>query len=182
VDDLAKLGQQVQTIVDRNEILDCLHNYSRGMDRQDRELVRSVYHDDAIDVHGSVALPVEEFIDWAFAYHSTQLLHQHYVTNQTIELDGDAAHVETYYYFLGRSADKDVPLTVAGGRYVDRFERRDGRWAIARRVCTAEWRSVLPSKLPDKGSPLVSPLPVVSRDRDDISYARPLIVDLLPPG
>jgi hypothetical protein len=180
--DQEKLARQVQTIVDRNDIVDCLHRYSRGMDRQDRELVRSVYHDDAIDVHGSVALPVEEFIDWAFAYHSTQLYHQHYVTNETIELDGDTAHVETYYYFLGRYADKDVPLTLAGGRYVDRFERRDGTWAIAKRVCTAEWRSVLPSKLPDKGSPAVSPLPVVSRDRDDVSYLRPLAVELLPPG
>ena len=47
------LAAKMQALIDRNEILDVLHRYSRGMDRQDRELARSVYHDDAIDVHGS---------------------------------------------------------------------------------------------------------------------------------
>ena len=31
------------------------------------------------------------------------------------------------------------PLTMGGGRYVDRLEQRDGRWAIAARVCLRDW-------------------------------------------
>ena len=172
------LAAKMQALIDRNEILDVLNRYSRAMDRQDRELARTVYHDDAIDVHGSHAFGVEDFLDWAFEYHSHQLHHQHFVTNQSIEIDGDTAHAETYYLFVGRYPDRETPLTLAGGRYVDRLERRDGRWAIAKRVCTAEWRTVAPSKLPDKGEPAVFPPVVVSHDRDDVSYARPLAVEL----
>jgi hypothetical protein len=174
-----QLAAKVRELADRQEILDLLSRYARGMDRHDRELARSVYHDDAIDVHGSQAFGVEDFLDWAFAYHADQLHHQHYITNASVELDGDTAHVESYYVFVGRYPDRDTPLAIAGGRYVDRVERRDGRWAIARRVCTAEWRSVSPSKLPDKGTPAVTPEVVVSHDLDDVSYVRPLAVELL---
>ena len=170
---------EVRALVDRSAITDCLHRYARGMDRHDREMVRSVYHDDAIDVHGSKAFEVEDFIDWAFTYHADQLHHQHYLTNVTIELDGDTAHSETYYLFVGRYRERDTPLTLAGGRYVDRFERRSGQWAISKRVCTAEWRTTPPSKLPDRGTPMVVPDVVVSHDMNDVSYVRPLAVELI---
>ena len=174
------LASKVQEMVDRTEILNCLHRYTRGMDRHDRELARSAYHEDAIDIHGSMAFGVEDFLDWAFAYHADQSHHQHYLMNPTVEVNGDAAHVETYYYFIGRYPDKETPLTMAGGRYVDRLERREGRWAIVKRVCTAEWRTTAPSKLPDRGTARVVPSVVVSQGRDDISYARPLDVQLAP--
>ncbi len=171
---------EVQALVDRSAITDRLHRYTRGMDRHDREMVRSAYHDDAIDVHGSMAFGVEDFIDWAFAYHAEQLHHQHYLTNVTIELDGDTAHSETYYLFVGRYPDLETPLTLAGGRYVDRFERRSGQWAISKRVCTAEWRTTPPSKLPGRGgTPTVVPEVVVSHDVNDVSYVRPLAVELI---
>jgi hypothetical protein len=122
------LASKLQALVDRSEILECLNRYARGMDRHDREMVCSAYHEGSIDVHGSMAFRVGDFIDWAFAYHEQQLHHQHYLTNVTIELDGDVAHAESYYLFVGRYPDRETPLTVAGGRYVDRLERRDGRW------------------------------------------------------
>ena len=34
---------------DREAITDCLYRYTRGIDRLDRDLVRSAYHDDAVD-------------------------------------------------------------------------------------------------------------------------------------
>ena len=43
------------------------------MDRLDRELARSAYHDDAIDEHGGFVGPVDGFLDWAFAYHAGQI-------------------------------------------------------------------------------------------------------------
>jgi hypothetical protein len=179
MNDSVSFASEVQALVDRSAITDCLHRYARGMDRHDREMVRSVYHHDAIDVHGSKAFGVEDFIDWAFAYHAEQLHHQHYLTNVTIELEDDAAHSETYYLFVARYPDREKPLTVAGGRYVDRFERRSGQWAISKRVCTAEWRTTAPSKLPDRGTPTVVPEVVVSHDMNDVSYVRPLSVELL---
>lgn len=37
--------------LDRAEIQDCLTRYVRGMDRLDRELARSAFHEGAIDDH-----------------------------------------------------------------------------------------------------------------------------------
>jgi hypothetical protein len=65
-----------------------------------------------------------------------------------------------------------------GGRYIDRFERRDGRWAIAARKCVVDWQ----------GEPGPSPIPVEAlaalngagrpaRDRSDPVYQRPVRID-----
>ena len=43
--------------------------------------------------------------------------------------------------FVGTDRDPAKPLIVSGGRYIDRLERRDGRWAIVARVCLVEWQS-----------------------------------------
>ena len=184
--DPAQLTARLGELVDRAEILDCLHRYTRGMDRLDRELARSAYHDDAIDVHRDIVKPVDEFLDWAFAYHAEQTRHQHHITNHTVELDGDTAHTETYYVFVGASLDRDTPLTVAGGRYIDRLERRDGRWAIVRRVCTLEWATRAPAG--GRGPAvdvevLLEPF-AVARDGTDVSYQRPLTLrsDARPGG
>ena len=42
---------RLQELCDGAEILDCLQRYARGIDRLDRELLRSAYHDGAIDDH-----------------------------------------------------------------------------------------------------------------------------------
>jgi hypothetical protein len=168
----AKLNE----LLDRSEILDCLHRYARGMDRHDRGLVRSAYHEDAIDDHAGYVGPVDGFLDWAFEYHAGQTRHQHYVTNHSVELDGDEAHAETYYVFVGTDRDVDAPLRVVGGRYIDRFERREGRWAIAARVCLVEWQTALASGLPHAAFDFLAVVGTVAQDRTDASYQRPLIV------
>lgn len=166
---------QLDALLDRAEILDCIHRYARGMDRLDRELARSAYHDDAIDEHGGFVGPVDGFLDWAFAYHATQVRHQHYVTNHTVELDGDQAHSETYYVFIGTDRNPDAPLLAFGGRYIDRFERRAGRWAIAARVCLVEWQTDLKSGLGPAAVEFIASFGSVARDRTDTSYERPLV-------
>lgn len=170
--------EKLQRLADRADIVDCLHRYARGMDRLDRELARSAYHDDAVDDHVAFVGPVEEFLDWAFGYHSSQRRHQHYVTNHHIELDGDEAHVESYFVFVATEAAEERPLTLHGGRYVDRFERRDGRWAIAARVCLPEWSSELakpPTSAADSQTDMRGN--VIARDPSDTSYVRPLVVE-----
>ena len=58
----------------------------------------------------------------------------------SIELAGDVAFVETYFTSHHRFGEAPPPGgrahedRVAGGRYVDRFERRDGAWRIAERI------------------------------------------------
>jgi SnoaL-like domain len=176
----AQMSAKVRELADRAEILDCMHRYARGMDRFDRELVRSAYHEDAIDDHAMFVGRVDDFLDWAFAYHAGQTRHQHFLTNHTVELDGDQAHAETYYTFVGTDADLEVPLRVVGGRYVDRLERRAGRWAIRARVCLVEWQTEAVSGLSPAALAFLAGVGTVARDRTDASYDRPLVVRRAP--
>jgi hypothetical protein len=53
-----------------------------------------------------------------------------------------------------------------GGRYVDRFERRDGEWKIADRVVVHEWSTLEPLTAAFPGQRFVQG----RRDGDDVSY------------
>ncbi|MGV0785551.1 nuclear transport factor 2 family protein [Mycolicibacterium sp. XJ2] len=168
------MNERLQALCDRADIFDCMHRYARGMDRRDRELVRSAYHDGAVDEHIGFVGPVDDFIEWAFAYHETQPRYQHYLLNHTADITGDQAHAETYYLFVGTDRAPANHLTVNGGRYIDRLERRDGRWAIAARVCVVEWHTEGTTLITDETMGFLADILTVAHDRSDISYERPL--------
>lgn len=52
-----------------------------------------------------------------------------------IEVEGDVAYCESYFFAVHRRQNKDGTKAdlIFAGRYVDRFERREGRWKIAHR-------------------------------------------------
>ena len=160
---------------DRQEIHDCLLRYTRGVDRHDKELMQSAYHADAVDEHGVATGGPSDFCDWAIGYHAeNQHQHHHILTNTTIELDGAVAHGETYYMFW---ADNRVgPPTLSFGRYIDRFEKKLGRWAIARRVCLNEQSTALADvEFPPEFVEIMRSTGPSERNRNDISYDRPLV-------
>jgi SnoaL-like domain len=159
---------------DRQEIYDCLMRYCRGIDRLDRELLLSAYHPDAADDHGTFVGKVEGFADYAFDLHTRyQLRTQHHITNHICEIDGDVAHAESYYIF--RSLNTQAPLhTTASGRYLDRLERRNGRWAIADRICLVDIRNDHWAPTGTEGDADYMPN---YRNRTDTSYQRPIRVD-----
>jgi hypothetical protein len=67
----------------------------------------------------------------------------HSVSNHQIELEGDVAWSEAYLVALHRfERDGELHDWVLGGRYVDRFERRDGEWRIAHRITVHDWSRV----------------------------------------
>ncbi|MGP4053623.1 nuclear transport factor 2 family protein [Mycobacterium sp. 4D054] len=170
------LHDTLRRLVDRAEISDCMQRYARGMDRQDRALLRSAYHDGAVDDHVGFVGLVDDFIDWAFAYHGTQTRYQHYLLNHTSEIDGDEAHAETYYLFVGTDKEPANHMTLSGGRYIDRLERREGRWAIAERVCVVEWNTESTSQITDEVIAIMAgSMRVATHDSTDPSYERPLV-------
>ena len=166
----------LQRLVDCAEIRACVDRYCRGMDRHDRDLVRSAYHPGAVDDHAAFVGAVDDFIDWSFAYQDGHVRSQHYVTNHLAEIDGDQAHAETYYVYVGTPQTDGAPITMTGGRYIDRFERREGRWAIAARKLLVEWQTELPSSLDRPTVEFLTTVGTVARNRSDTSYDRPLVV------
>jgi len=172
------LETRVNDLWDRQAIRDCVATYCRAVDRIDRELLLSCYHPDALDDHGIFVGGPEAFADWVFDLQGRmQTSTQHIITNHLCELAGDVAHAETYWMAASMNRQGD-PLTLGGGRYIDRLERREGRWAIAARKCVPDWggqpgRSWLPPEI----AALMTSGAKPARDRSDPSYERPLKVD-----
>ena len=169
-----ELERTIRELKDRQDIYDCLVRYCHGVDKLDRELVRSAYHDDAIDDHGDFVGPVEGFLDWAFNYHITlQKRTVHAIHTHSCEIDGDVAHCETYWTFT--AVNQDAPhQTRATGRYLDRMERRAGRWAIVERICVL---TGLDHQTDPDGVAGDAAFVPSRRDGTDPAYMRPLTVD-----
>lgn len=168
--------EELRGLLDKEAIRECLFRYSRGIDRMDRALMLSAYHPDAFDDHGVSQGDPETFVDWAQSYHlREQRRHQHQIGNITIDLDRDSAHVESYYCFWGENLEG--PPTLAFGRYVDQFERRDGKWAIAYRVCINEISGYFTGReMNEQYNKVFYASGPGTRDRSDASYERPLLV------
>jgi hypothetical protein len=170
------LETKLRELIDRQEIWSVLLRYARGLDRMDAELVRSCYHEGAVDDHHVYVGTPEGFLEWVFrtSLRVDQIDH-HGLNNHTCELDGDDAYCETYYTFVGSNAVPPHLLSI--GRYVDHFQRRSGVWKIANRACVIEKLFELqemPGGTPPRdGMGIGAPVPA-TRDRDDVSYHRPV--------
>jgi hypothetical protein len=143
--------------------------YCRANDRRDEDLMRSCFHPDAVidlhepfDLEGFIALGRTVLSHYSATWHNTG--------NQLVEVDGDAAWAEHYTTSSHRiAADDGGPERdfIASGRYVDRMERRDGDWRIARRTMILDFTRTdavgpQPAGLGGGGG---------ARDRSDPSYA-----------
>jgi len=165
---------RLQELLDKQDISECLTRFSRGMDRFDRDIYLSAFHSDAVIAAGPFVGGAAECYDWAVPMHEAgQEATQHSLLNITIDLDGDTAHTETYYLFVGRNRDETI--WQAGGRYIDRLERRGGEWRIALRTNVIEWSAISPGmKIPFADVPDIGRNGVAARSAEDISYIRPL--------
>jgi len=143
-----------------------LNDYCRAMDRIDDLLGYSVFHPDAPADYGEIFKGTGHgFIDWVHQSHTGMLATNHKISNISIKVDGDNAASETYVTMHGRiPGEGGAVMEVSSiGRYLDRWEKRDGEWRIAhRRYLTTmdETRQVGTIMSPTEGS----------RDRRDPSY------------
>jgi hypothetical protein len=171
----AELEARLERLLDRQDILDCLTRFSRGLDRFDSDLLLSAFWPDATIAAGSFVGGPEALYEWASAMHEQgQVATQHDLLNHTCEISGRTAHAETYYIFVARNRDESN--WVAGGRYIDRLERRDGAWRIALRTTVIEWSGLLPTMpLPFADVPDVHGNGAPVRSKQDPSYRRPLV-------
>lgn len=171
----AEYSARLERLLDRQDIMDCLTRFSRGMDRFDWEMFLSAFHADAVIAAGPFVGSPAECYDWAMPMHEAgQVATQHNLLNATIDIDGDIAHGETYYIFVGRNRDESN--WIAGGRYIDRLEKRGGVWKIALRTNIIEWSGMMPTMpLPFADVLDIHGNGAPSRGKSDPSYQRPLV-------
>ena len=132
----------VQQLLDREAIRECMFRYCRGIDRCDEQALRSAYWPDATDQHGPYQGSASGFIDWALQKLQACERAVHIISNLSITFhEPSAAAVESYFQALQREPDaQGVQREMfLAGRYIDRFEKRDGEWRIAKRMVVYDW-------------------------------------------
>jgi hypothetical protein len=174
---LEELAKTVTELKDRMEIRDLMSRYSRGVDRLDKELLLSVYHSDGFDDHGVYVGSAEVFAECALSLEAeANTSTQHIITNHNCELDGDTAHTETYWIYAAMRRNEDS-CSMGGGRYIDRLEKRDGKWGIVVRKCLMDWSTGgRANPLTPEEQAAMADMEKSTRDRDDPSYQRPLTI------
>lgn len=171
------MDETVRRLADRAEIHDVMCRYARGIDRGDADLVRAAYHPDAYDDHVHYKGNVEGFIAATAKRMAEVDNSMHLLGNCLIEFAGpDLALVETYFASRRtRAPVGDEALGLAPndaicrqqcGRYLDRFERRDGEWRVAKRLVVVDARFDTVAKGGARDSALVWG----TRDRSDPLY------------
>ncbi len=182
-----KLNQYTpERIADRMQIQDIMYRWCRAVDRLDFEGIRKLFHSDAIDSHGVYTGGVDGLIEWIRERHKTIPVSVHHLGNMLIEFaTSDLALVETYIWSVqrypanakaslaqlsgGKEGKPGIGIDMAGcSRYVDRFERRDGKWRIARRTVVFGIRMM--HEIPEDAPVMLPEWTVQQRDRDDWIY------------
>lgn len=160
----------LRRVLDRDELEDLARTYMRGLDRRDAGLLRSVFHDDATTHYGAFAGSPDEFVAYAMNALSSHEINQHLIGQVGLWWDSaDTARGEVYFTAFHRLArgDDRVDMTISG-RYVDRYEHRDGRWLMTHRTEIVDWARSEPTV--DDYLP-THPHVVVGRPGpDDLSY------------
>jgi hypothetical protein len=132
----------LEALLAKQEITEAIHRYCRAMDRIDDELGYGVWHADGTgDYGGMYQGSGRGFVDFVHQAHQGFRAHAHRVGNVVIELDGDKAASETYVEatFVIPAGEAGQRIARSAGRYLDRWSRRDGRWAIDHRRYIHEW-------------------------------------------
>lgn len=158
----------LQQLAAKEVIRDVIYRYARAIDRLDEALLRSVFHPGARHNHfyegpssdpqaPSSAEAPGDFVAFALGLLRTFVRTHHQMGNTLIEFESEStARVETYFTAYHLVRPKRDPLAGAmahdsemdylvGGRYVDRFECRDGQWRIASRTGLTDWMRLEPS-------------------------------------
>lgn len=179
---LEELAQQVAALRDRQQIQELCHLYCRALDRADEALLRSVFHPDSTHSHGPFKGPSSEFCGYAMDVIHFVERTQHHLSNTTISLHGDVAFGESYFLAYHRvpkgrpgegvMAHHDVTVDeelFIGGRYNDRYERRDGVWKIAHRTGVHDWEYW--TKADERHFPTMGADEIGQRNPSDPAYA-----------
>jgi hypothetical protein len=139
------MTDSVQEFIDKQALHELVLRYCRACDRRDFPQLRALYHDDAIDDHGTMFHgTADEYVAWLPRVMENFEATVHSVTNSLFVLAGDAAQGEIYTVAYHRTHPPQAQEVVIGGRYLDHYERRGGTWKFKRRALALDWCRVTP--------------------------------------
>ena len=130
----------IEELLAKQEITDLVGRYMRGLDRLDKALLRSTFHDDATTDYGFFQGGPDEFVEMAYNALKDHLANHHMIGQVNIDVEGEVAFGEVYFQAFHRIVtDGEERDLFISGRYVDRYEKRDGEWKFAFRSEVNDW-------------------------------------------
>ena len=168
------MNDQIQELLDKQEIYELLCHYMRGLDRLDRDILRSVYHDDATDDRGFFKGSADEFVDMAIELLKKFDFCNHMIGQALIEIEDNVAFGEIYFHAYHRKTEDSLEQDfIIIGRYIDRYEKRNGVWKIAHRTELVDLDRMVPSN--GEWTKATPEAPRGAAAPNDLSYKRDLI-------
>ena len=140
----------IREISDRIEINDLLIRYTVAIDTKDWKLLDTCFTPDArVDYteSGGTKGAYPEVRTWLEKALAAFPMTQHFISNSTVELDGDRATARTYVINpMGfPNPDGSLHIFTVGAYYNDKLVHTDAGWRIAERV---EEQAYLQGSLP----------------------------------
>jgi len=132
--------EELTSLLDREKIRECIALLARGEDRRDADLIRAGFWPDSTVDYGIFQGGFDEYLDWVVPGSPAIPVTQHVLGQSVIRLQGDVALVETHAtnYHRINMGDQERDI-VMGGRYLDRLDKRDAEWRIAKRTMLYDW-------------------------------------------
>jgi hypothetical protein len=116
--------------------------YCHAADRRDYALMLSLYHDDAYDNHAPFFQgTAKEYVAWLPGMLGHWSATSHSISNALYIIDGDHAEGELLTRAYHRTADHSREI-IGYGRYVDRYEKREGIWKFSYRSLVMDYDEV----------------------------------------
>ena len=136
----------VEELLAREQIRALSGTYMRGLDRLDTSLLRAVFWDDAKTDYGFFKGSPDAFAEMCRMALKDHLANHHMLGQINIEVEGETAYGEVYFQAFHRIvADGEERDLIISGRYVDRYECRNGTWKIAYRSEVNDWSTNVPA-------------------------------------
>lgn len=162
----------LQEMLDEYQLRKLVHAYCRAVDRGDLESLKTLYHHGAEDAHGGFSTgSADELIGQLAAARPYLRSMQHNITTANFAISGYAAEGEIYTIATHTliAGDRDVDVIV-GGRYLDKYENRDGSWKFAARTIVTDWARVNDPSTVEFSHPITRDTPRGSPDANDPSH------------
>ena len=144
------MTQDIQTWMDKLELLELCNKYAQGADNPDMDLFFSVFTDDVEMEYAGLGRTYRGLAEYRQALTTGGLadLHAcktrrstHSMTNPVFEVNGDEATgvVHCVAFLAGTDSAGELYSQTRGLVYHDRYRRVEGRWLISYRRHALKW-------------------------------------------
>lgn len=166
------MSDPVSIMLDKFALHELVLNYCRAVDRRDLVRLASLYHPDAIDDHGGMFCgSAKDYIAWLPSMLANFEATRHDITNALFSVSGEEANGELYTFAYHRTHGPSAKEIIVGGRYVDRYAKRDGVWRFLHRSLVFDWSEHRAAERPE-GVDISGGVAHGRCDGDDPSYQR----------